>query len=72
MEKHCYVRVRTTPGVSAVKCWVPLDTEQQCFLNVSNVLMNHLGSCSNAGFDSVDLERGLTVCISNEPPQFTL
>lgn len=47
---------------------------QQCFLNFNNVLMTHLGSCSNIGSDSVDLnpERGPSVCIANELAQFTL
>lgn len=72
MEKAYYVRVSTTLGVSAIKSCIQLDTIQQCSLNFSIVLMSHLGSYLNAGFDSVDLERGPRVCISNELPHFTL
>lgn len=69
MEKAYCVRVSTTLGVSAIKSCTQLDTIKQCSLNFSNVLMNHLGSYLNAGFD---LERGPRVCISNELPHFTL
>lgn len=72
MEKAYYVRVSTTLGVSAIKSCIQVDTIQQCSLNFSIVLVSHLGSYLNAGLDSVDLERGPRVCISNELPHFTL
>lgn len=49
--------------------WIPY---KQCFSNFNNVHINHPGSWPNAGSNSVDLERGLKACISNEVPQSTL